>query len=627
MHLILVAAAAFAQAGEFETLRARFELEKEKPVAQRLATVAAIGALKSLAAGSFLEELFEQDKNPIVRAETLKALGACATLRKVVAVAGDASQPFELRVAAIEAITRPSTEEGLPVVRAVIKELDEIRLHGWMGLRSYPLDRTELMWRTALGDRDVRVRAMAFMALAPLKEVRLHEKARETLANRDATPILRHASVSVLQAWGGAVGARSFIAAATTNDLTLRRLLAEALGSLADEKSVIETYAAIRNPDPAVRVVTARALGRLNHPQAGDRLAELFKDKNIEVRAAALESVAERREKSAEAILHREAQGVNEEMVAVAIGLLPAFPSDATKQLLARLAGHDRPGTAIPALEALGETCALDGLPVFEKALLAKGWPVRVAAIRGLLKLRRKESIDLLVDRMDKEEGRMVAEISNALKALTGKPFGIGAGQWREWWTVNRDGFALPPAALARETSRQGLTTYHGVPVFSVRIVFVTDISASMSETAETGSRMDQAKKELDRVLSTLGKEAQVNMVFFNDRVESWRKGLVPIQQNLPAALATIARLTPSGRTNIFDALDEAFRDGAVDTIYLLSDGDPTDGKIVDSEEILREIRRMNRSRQIEIHAVSFGQSRFMQALAAQNGGQYVEMK
>ena len=35
----------------------------------------------------------------------------------------------------------------------------------------------------------------------------------------------------------------------------------------------------------------------------------------------------------------------------------------------------------------------------------------------------------------------------------------------------------------------------------------------------------------------------------------------------------------------------------------------------------------MNRLRQIVIHTISFGSSKFMKALADQNGGRYVEIK
>ena len=440
-------------------------------------------------------------------------------------------------------------------------------------------------------------------------------------------PLVKYAAVTVLQTAGGVVSTRVFIAAAATPDPTLRRLLAEALGAMTDEKSATEIYAALRSPDPAVRAVMARALGKLKHASAGDRLTEPLRDKVLEVRAAALEAVAERKDKNAETILQREAQSSNEESAALAIALLPAFPSDATIQLLLKLAGHHKPGVAIPALEALGDLHPADSFAVFDKALKAKDWPVRVAAIRGLYKLRKKEAIDLLIDRVDKEEGRMLAEIVDALRGLTGRPIGYAPGAWKEWWTKSREEFTIPDQAVAIASSQAGMTTYHGVPVLSNRIVFLLDRSGSMGETSGSETRMEQAKKELSRVLSQLNPAAQINMIFFDDRVEPWHKGLLPIKTHLKDAQAAVAGVVPRGQTNIFDSLEVAFAHKEADTIYLLSDGDPTTGKIIDQDDILKEIRRVNRLRQIVIHTISFGASPFLKKLAEQNGGQYVEIK
>jgi hypothetical protein len=396
---------------------------------------------------------------------------------------------------------------------------------------------------------------------------------------------------------------------------------------MTDDKSAAEIYAALKHADPNVRAVMARSLGRLKHKNAADRLSEPLKDKVLDVRAAALESVAERRDPGSEAILHREAQGANEESAAVAIGLLGGYPSEATTTLLLKLAGGSKPGVAIPALDALGDLHPAEAFPVFEKALKAKEWPLRVSAVRGLTKTRKRESIDLLVDRLDKEEGRMLAEIVDALHTLTGKPFGYAPGQWKEWWAGVKEDFILPEKAQAVISSQAGMTTYHGVPVLSNRMVFLVDISGSMSEATGSESRMDQSKKELLRVLGQLGKDAQVNMVFFDDRVEPWRKMLVPIRPNLKEAQALVSKIAPRGSTNIFDALETAFAHKEADTIYLLSDGAPTNGRIIDEDDILKEVRKMNRLRQIVIHTISFGSSAFMKSLATQNGGQYVEIK
>jgi HEAT repeat protein len=617
-------------AGDFDTLKKRFESEVELPPLQRIDTVSALAALKSDEAGAFLTEIADKDKDSAIRAGALKGLGdwgAPTALKKLAQVASDVKQQFTLRATAIDALAQASTKEGFLVAKTVAHESGEIRLHAWEGLRHYPLKEAEALWREALNDSDPLVRGMGLVALSPLKEVRLQDVARKALATPEEEPLVKYASVTVLQVAGGVASTRVFVAVAGTPDPTLRRLLSDALGSMTDDKSAAEIYAALRHPDPSVRAVMARALGKLKHQSAGDRLAEPLKDKNIEVRTAALEAVAERKDKNAEAVLQREAQSSNEESAAVAIGLLPAFPTPATLQLLVKLAGQYKPGLSIPALDALAELQSEDALPVFERALKVKEWPVRVSAIRGLSRLRRKESVDLLIDRADKEEGRVLAELVDALKGLTGKPFGYAPGQWKEWWSGARGDFVPPEKARAMAMSQSGTTTYHGVPVLSTRMVFLMDISGSMSEVTGNESRIEQSKKELLRVLSQLGSNAQVNLIFFDDRIEPWRKTLVPIKANLKEAQALISKVAPRGQTNIFDALEFAFSHKEADTIYLLSDGDPTNGRVIEPDDILRETRKLNRLRQIVIHTISFGASRFMKLLAEQNGGQYVEIK
>ena len=617
------------QDADVEAFKARYDAAKEK-ASDRVAIVTGVGLLKTDDAGAFLLQIFDQDKESAVRAAALKGLAdwhSPSAIKKLVSVSADTAQQFTLRATAIDALTEPPTPEGFGIAKAVAKENGEIRIHAWQGLRNYPLKETEALWRGALTDSDPLIEAMAMMALAPLKEVKLQDKARQALVDPNAEPLVKYASVTVLQTAGGAASTRVFITVANTTDPTLRRLLSEALGSMTDEKSATEIYAAQRSPDPAVRAVMARSLGRLKHKNAGDRLSEPLKDKVLDVRGAALESVAERKDAASETILHREAQSANEETAAIAISLLAGFPSDATTALLIKLAGHSRAGVSIPALDALGELHPPEAFPVFEKALKAKEWPVRVTAIRGLTKSRRRESIDILIDRLDKEEGRMLAELVDALHGLTGKPFGYAPGQWKEWWAGVHEDFAPPDKAQAVISSQAGMTTYHGVPVLSNRMVFLVDISGSMSEVTGSEARLDQSKKELLRVLGQLGKDAQVNLIFFDDRIEPWRKMLVPIKPNLKEAQALIAKIAPRGSTNIFDALDAAFAHKEADTIYLLSDGDPTNGRIIDPDDILREIRKMNRLRQVVIHTISFGSSKFMKSLAEENGGQYVEIK
>jgi Mg-chelatase subunit ChlD len=92
------------------------------------------------------------------------------------------------------------------------------------------------------------------------------------------------------------------------------------------------------------------------------------------------------------------------------------------------------------------------------------------------------------------------------------------------------------------------------------------------------------------------------------------------------------------GPTNIYGALKRAFhlvgigardrnyKTGA-DTVFFLSDGQPTRGDIQDPNRILEEVKRWNRLRRVKVHTVGVGPGHsvsFMKRLANSSGGTYV---
>ena len=65
-----------------------------------------------------------------------------------------------------------------------------------------------------------------------------------------------------------------------------------------------------------------------------------------------------------------------------------------------------------------------------------------------------------------------------------------------------------------------------------------------------------------------------------------------------------------------------------MDTIYFMTDGTPTVGKLKKPEEILAAVREWNRTAHITIHAIGVGaecDAAFLKALADENGGVFVK--
>ncbi len=127
-------------------------------------------------------------------------------------------------------------------------------------------------------------------------------------------------------------------------------------------------------------------------------------------------------------------------------------------------------------------------------------------------------------------------------------------------------------------------------------------------------------------MINALPEAARFNLIYFDTPVNTLLKRMAFARKGIKQrALRSVQALQPQGGTNIHDALWEAFQDRGVDTIYLLSDGSPSAGKITDAAGIAREVARWNQIRRIRIHTISLGsKSPFMAQLAKQSGGKHV---
>jgi von Willebrand factor type A domain/HEAT repeats len=276
-------------------------------------------------------------------------------------------------------------------------------------------------------------------------------------------------------------------------------------------------------------------------------------------------------------------------------------------------------------------------------------WPVRAAIVRELSRIPRKESIDLLVARLAKEDGRLKDDITEALRALTGQNFVAEAEPWRIWWEKSRAGW-VPPQERSKddtpgEGQAKGVVYFYGIRSSSKRVVFCLDVSGSMEwslagQNEKGPPRLDKAKQELLQALNGLPEDAQFTIVVYSSDVRTWKKSLEPASaKNKASAQKFVEDLKPEGATNIFDALVTAMeiaappakgRDPGADTIFFMTDGQPTHGKLIDPHQIIDEVTRRNRVLGVTLHTVGVSKeqnSAFLLNLAKRNGGRYVAYK
>ncbi|NRA97873.1 MAG: HEAT repeat domain-containing protein [Planctomycetes bacterium] len=392
--------------------------------------------------------------------------------------------------------------------------------------------------------------------------------------------------------------------------------------------------------------------------QAYSAVLDLADDKDWEIRANGCELVARYND--------HEGQGLG-----------AVLPLAKDREALVRLAAMD----AIVLLRnSRGHTAGLEGLK-------DRDWRVRAASIKICRQYRRKSSIDPLIALLKDEHGRLVDDAAAALRDICDRDIPGDHERWTKWWTRAKDRFKVPTAAEVAERKRKesvrrvgydpprqsDYPPYHGIKTRSRRILFVIDISTSMADnlTIDHENReaveefrkrygdLDQTKIEIARnelidMVEGLKSFAKFNIITFNSKAHSWRKTMVKATGgNKSKAIKMLARLTPAtvaptgglrragtiqGRTNTFEALNacfgvftgdevdkKAFKTEA-DTVFFLSDGNPSTGRITQPQALTDYVATVNKRARLVIHTVSFGNAnkQLMAIIAQQSGGQFV---
>jgi Mg-chelatase subunit ChlD len=272
---------------------------------------------------------------------------------------------------------------------------------------------------------------------------------------------------------------------------------------------------------------------------------------------------------------------------------------------------------------------------------------------------------------MGAEEGALLEDYAAALSKLTGQNLGMFAEPWRRWYEEHKaelaeKGAKAAAAASAPVRAVQSKLHYYGIETPSKKVVFLLDISGSMKEPigieaapvtgvkaedqAYTGPKIEVAKRVLADAVRKLPKECTFNVIVFNHSVRPISEKMVHATDENKAKVALeIEDLQPAGSTWTYGALRQAFEiakstcteekfDPCVDTIFVLSDGAPTDDSIdeakpMDGKQIVDAVAEWNQRMKIRIHTIAIDPRigkgtfvRFMKDLAARNQGTYREI-
>ncbi|HEX4149192.1 MAG TPA: HEAT repeat domain-containing protein [Pirellulales bacterium] len=411
----------------------------------------------------------------------------------------------------------------------------------------------------------------------------------------------------------------------------------------------------LRGKDPAARLAAIQELEKFPEPEAAKLLIRFgLADADAEVRRAAYATLLKSKDQPEVCSflidqLNQEVRRVKHDssaplLLAVLLSSTLADIQKSTDRYFEKLAAA-RDGAVFAA--AMADLLAIhrlreDIVPLLYLANspLAEKFVVRRAIIHALVQIDEREAIDALVLLAAKFDGEVLADIYEYLALMTKKQF-TDPKEWATWWAENKATFQFPPGVLRPDRRKfENLVIgtaqqYYGLPLYARRMVFVVDMSLSMRAPAGLPSqggmgisRIDAAKRELSTVLTALESNVSFGIVTFDSDATLWKRQLVEATSaNKLDAVRFVEKAQLKLGTSTYDALQAAFKYDA-EAIYLLTDGAPASGQVINPIAIVNTITAQNRTRRESIYTIGVGVGppgsvfeNFLKNLAEQNYG------
>ncbi|MEO6593919.1 MAG: HEAT repeat domain-containing protein [Planctomycetota bacterium] len=365
--------------------------------------------------------------------------------------------------------------------------------------------------------------------------------------------------------------------------------------------------------------------------------------------------------------------------------------SAGTLGALGQLVADGDPLVRMAALDAIGALKLADYSQAVTSLLDDPEWQVQSAAITAVGQLRPQAAVQKLITLMRKA-GRLRLECADALFRITCMDFGVDVDRWQQQWTAlmaiegwripSDEELAIKAANRKKYDALYGKAveknTFASIPTTSTNVLFIIDVSGSMDDLVvevekfqgyRDRKRFTIVQTELLNTIDTLTADTNFNILAFATDLHPWKKMLVPANvAQRESAKSFVRSLKPlggsesqdlalsglggsanleAGKTNTLKALlypfgvdpdkpskaaitgfDKNAIKSPLDTVYFLSDGRPSCGKLVETLEIRKEVRRYNEIFRVVIHTIAIGefQKEFLMQLAEENGGVYVDL-
>ncbi len=319
------------------------------------------------------------------------------------------------------------------------------------------------------------------------------------------------------------------------------------------------------------------------------------------------------------------------------IYLIGAIDHTDAENSLIELLDDSHPGIAMASADALGRNKRYGAIEFLKKQIdreeFEKFYGFRFNLIRSLAAMEHPDAIEFLGTLEPKLDGQLHFEVEKLLKNVTDAHFLGDSARHQRWLATRETKIVLQNASFNSQSDGRirfaKPQKYYDIDIHAKRMMFIIDRSGSMREYDGGMTRLERAKYELTQAIQGLPPDSEFAITFFETSVRQWKDELLPAtEENKREAIAFIERLGYGDRTNTYGALLESLEfDDQLEVVFLLSDGQPTAGRIVDREMIINELMHRNRFRNVHFNtigiAVSGPTQTFLRTLAEQSSGEF----
>ncbi|TDJ69083.1 MAG: hypothetical protein E2O39_12280 [Planctomycetota bacterium] len=189
----------------------------------------------------------------------------------------------------------------------------------------------------------------------------------------------------------------------------------------------------------------------------------------------------------------------------------------------------------------------------------------------------------------------------------------------RRWPSSSRSSRALRVRARPRTS-----VTFRrpSSPLAALRLLRVSSEYASSACLA----RNDDGSPKRD-TCSRTGPKLTFNVYIYNEDMEAFSKKPVELHKKTrKKALAFVKGTKLSGNKDLWACLEAVLDDPDIDTVYMLTSGEPDVGLYVHGNRISENLADINRFQNVVVHAVAYskeGYWRHIRAIAEATGGQF----